>query len=226
MTLGAEEGDPNCQHLIGYRYKEGKDGFSKSPEEAKRWLLAATEQGQAKAEFCLADLFREEGNDAEYVRYLRASASKGYDHACYQLGQAYIRGECGLQESTKEAIRVATPAAENGHTQSMALLGFAMCFPEPWVDPRNDPNFTKGVHWLRKGAGRGNETSIELLGMLEGIGDLCFMCGKNAAKEAPPKKAHLRCSRCRAAWYCSKNCQAQHWNAEEGGHKQCCIKWK
>ena len=80
LVLGAEKGDPSCQHLIGINYSEGSGSL---PKHAKRWLLAATEQGHAIAEYNLAIVFKDEGNDAEYLRYLRGSASKGYDDACY-----------------------------------------------------------------------------------------------------------------------------------------------
>ena len=119
---GANEGDPECQYSVGQGYDHGLDGLPKSTAEAKRWYLAAAEQGHAIAEFSLATMSRKEGNDVDFLRYLRGSASKGYDLACYNLGEHYYYGERGLQESAEEAIRVATTAAERGHTKSMGLL--------------------------------------------------------------------------------------------------------
>ncbi|KAI9024675.1 hypothetical protein DFJ74DRAFT_705418 [Hyaloraphidium curvatum] len=50
----------------------------------------------------------------------------------------------------------------------------------------------------------------ELRGWRRGITPLygCASCGKMSAKEGGEMK---RCSRCRAAHYCSKECQTAHW---------------
>ena len=225
--LGAKKGDPNCQYMIGNRYHQGSDGLPKSPEDAKRWWLAAAEQGHAVAEFYLAGMLREEGNNAEYLRYLRSSASKGLDGACCMLGKNYYKGKHGIQRSTEEAIHLVTPPAERGHPESMELLGIALCIPDnPHLSPPvpcNNPNFSKGVHWLRRAAEIGNQSSITGLEILEKeASSKCFCCNK----ASPHEQAFLRCSRCRAAWYCRKDCQVQHWETNEGGHKQVCINWK
>ena len=174
LRLGAERGDPSCQYLLGSTYQEGTDGLPKSPLEAKRWFLAATEKGHAKAEYCLALMAKDEGNDAEHLRYLRGSASKGYDGACYYLGLAYYYGDEGLQQSTEEAIRVLTPAAERGDTDSIGLLGEAMCSQDDEWHTDN-PYFTNGMHWLCRAAEAGDEPAIDNLRQLEKLGrSKCF----------------------------------------------------
>ena len=224
--LGANKGDPMCQCNLGSRYYKGTDGLPKSTTEAKRWWLAAAEQGHAIAESALALILKDEGNDAEFLRYMRGSASKGYDEACYILGVAHFKGEHGLQTSSEEAIRVLQPAAERGHAKSMSLLGRVMCKLDPELPlplPRDNPNLAKGMHWLRRVAATGDPITIaKIKAVEEWASSICFRCNK----EAPPETAFLRCSRCRAAWYCSKDCQVQHWRAKEAGHKHFCIKWK
>ena len=104
---------------------------------------------------------------------------------------------------------------------SMSLLGTCMCCPDPNQMAPWNPNFTRGMQWARRGAEKGDQTAISQLRTLEkGASSMCILCDK----KAPSENAFLRCSRCRAAWYCSKDCQVQHWKAEEGGHKRCCIK--
>lgn len=44
----------------------------------------------------------------------------------------------------------------------------------------------------------------------------CFKCGK---VKADIGKAPLKCARCKAAWYCDKDCQKAHWTA----HKSVCV---
>ena len=222
FMLGAEMGDPSCQSLVGSTYHDG-EGVPKSSEEAKRWWMAATKQGHAVAEYNLACMYKDEGNDAECLRHLKGSASEGYEQACFYLGMAHCNGNYGLQKSSEEAIHLVTPAAERGHAKSMDLLGFVMCCPEPYLMEPVNPNFTKGMHWLRRAAATGSEDAISHLKEIEDdASSRCFWCNK----KAPHEKEHLRCSRCRAAWYCSKDCQRRHWKATEGGHKKCCIKWE
>ena len=43
----------------------------------------------------------------------------------------------------------------------------------------------------------------------------CANCG---ARELPDGQTHMMCSRCKMTFYCSTQCQKQHWKA--GGHKQ------
>lgn len=158
-----------------------------------------------------------------YLRCLRGSASKGYDEACFNLGYAHYSGKCGLQKSSEEAIRVLAPAAERGHALSMGFLGAVMCVPGYPLPPPENPNFTMGVHWLRRAAATGDQTyTTNLKSVEDEASRICFKCNS----KAPSDKTFLRCSRCRAAWYCSKDCQVQHFRAAEVGHKQFCIKRK
>ena len=223
LKIGAEKGDPNCHFHIGREYAGDRGNVPKSSDQAKRWLFSAAERGHAPAECRLAVMMRDEGDDAEYIRLIRSSESKGYNGACYLLGTSYYKGGCGLPKSWEEAVRVLTPAAERGDALSMGLLGAIICNDvENQLAPRDNPSFTRGMHWIRRAVEKGDRDSIKFLSTVElDVSKKCFRC----RSQAPPDKAFLRCSRCRAAWYCSKECQVQHWKAEEGGHKQCCIKW-
>ena len=48
-------------------------------------------------------------------------------------------------------------------------------------------------------------------------GRVCATCGGPPLAGAKLKA----CGRCRSVWYCSPECQKQHWG--EGGHKQACL---
>lgn len=49
-------------------------------------------------------------------------------------------------------------------------------------------------------------------------GSKCDCCGK---KRNDVEGVLLRCTRCRRAYYCSRDCQQHSWKA---GHKKCCCK--
>ncbi|EJK75317.1 hypothetical protein THAOC_02959, partial [Thalassiosira oceanica] len=70
--------------------------------------------------------------------------------------------------------------------------------------------------WLRKSRDMGCEDARELLKELETDGQ--SYCA-NCAKEAQTGDKYKQCSKCRAQWYCSKECQVEAWRA---GHKQDC----
>ena len=131
-----------------------------------------------------------------------------------------------------------TPAAERGDASCMSLLGYIMCCMSPrgMIPPPINPNFTTGIHWLRRAvdglasssaAEKGNATYISTyisrLNDVEKSSSIrCFGC----KKEPSSGMSFLRCSRCRAAWYCSKDCQVHHWKTDWEGHKQFCIEWR
>ena len=48
----------------------------------------------------------------------------------------------------------------------------------------------------------------------------CAHCGAPEGT-VPGRPLHNSCSRCKAAWYCSRACQAAHWKT--GGHKENCV---
>mmetsp|Transcript_42343 Transcript_42343/g.88860 ORF Transcript_42343/g.88860 Transcript_42343/m.88860 type:complete len:477 (-) Transcript_42343:1292-2722(-) len=47
----------------------------------------------------------------------------------------------------------------------------------------------------------------------------CFNCYAHSAPDTGRIKLNC-CSRCKAAWYCGRECQAEHW--KKGGHKNIC----
>ena len=56
----------------------------------------------------------------------------------------------------------------------------------------------------------------EMLNMWESHGQSqCANCGKNVQ----PGETFKQCTKCKAQWYCSKECQIEAWRA---GHKKDC----
>ena len=78
-------------------------------------LLAAAEQGAARAQFILGNMYRQgEGvaqDDAEAVRWYRLAAEQGLARAQYSLGLMYTIG-WGVPQDHAEAMRWLGLAAE------------------------------------------------------------------------------------------------------------------
>ncbi|EJK62083.1 hypothetical protein THAOC_17319, partial [Thalassiosira oceanica] len=70
--------------------------------------------------------------------------------------------------------------------------------------------------WMKNSCDMGYGDARELLKQWETIGQ--SYCA-NCAKESEPGEKFKQCSKCRAQWYCSKECQVEAWRA---GHKQDC----
>ena len=70
--------------------------------------------------------------------------------------------------------------------------------------------------WLRKSRGIGYSQAGKTLKEWEDYGQShCAYYGK----DVQPGEKFKQCSRCRAQWYCSKECQVEAWKA---GHKKDC----
>ena len=70
--------------------------------------------------------------------------------------------------------------------------------------------------WLRKSCDIGYHEARKMLKNWES--DWQRVCA-NYSKEAETGEKCKQCSKCKAQWYCSKECQVEAWRA---GHKQDC----
>jgi len=51
----------------------------------------------------------------------------------------------------------------------------------------------------------------------------CFRCGSEAASDTTKSRPLMKCSKCKVAAYCNKECQIADW--KEGGHKAACASY-
>ena len=67
----------------------------------------------------------------------------------------------------------------------------------------------KALFWIKRAAEQGHEEATSFLQTQ--LKAKCFSCGKAGSMSC--------CSRCKCAYYCSRECQAVAWN---NGHKATC----
>jgi TPR repeat protein len=90
------------------------NGVQADLEEAEKWYLKAAETRHGKAEFCLATLFRQKGQQTAALHWFEKSASHGYAPGIYALGRIYLVGD-GVTADREKAFRYFDEAAEKGH---------------------------------------------------------------------------------------------------------------
>jgi hypothetical protein len=114
----AEQGDPNAQFDLGFRYEFGL-GVLNNNQKAVEWYTKAAEQGYAEAQALLAVMYAKgEGVDQDYkqaIEWCTKAAEQGYAEAQYGLGLGYYEGESeGFIEDYIEAYKWFLLAEMNG----------------------------------------------------------------------------------------------------------------
>ena len=165
LQLLAEQGDSRAQQLIGFVLETG---MSIPPRldyaEAMLWYRKAAEQGYARAQTSIGDLFTHQNgigvNYAEAMRWYRKAADQGFALAKTRMANNYTHA-LGVEENPAEAMRLFREAADQGDTKaqvSMAIhyeLGYAVA-----------KDYAEAMRWYRKAADDGvvqAQTSIGLL---------------------------------------------------------------
>lgn len=87
FLLGATNGDPSCQQVLGYLYEEGI-GVKANLANAIYWYDQACIQGESSAAaYNLALLYRRTGQERLAVKYLRRAAKLGDEDAQQEMAK-------------------------------------------------------------------------------------------------------------------------------------------
>ena len=130
--------------------------------EVVQWFRMAAEQGDAKAQFNLGNIYDTgEGvpeNDTEAVRWYRMAAEQGYAKAQVNLGLMHFNGS-GVPQDVVEAARLFRLAAEQGNALAQLTLGLMYTLGKGV--PKDD---VQAYAWVNIGAAQiGDEEPGEFL---------------------------------------------------------------
>ena len=166
---GADTEDARIQYWMGYCFEHGKV-VARNLKEAFRCYKNSAEGGDAKGQFCLAEMFADIAGmwfDREKAfRWYMAAAENGHGEAQYRLGFCYEHGE-GVGVDLAEAFRWYTASAEQGESYGQYYLA------EMYASGHGvDRNVDKARYWYRKAIEQGNIDAEEGLSFLEGVEEM------------------------------------------------------
>jgi len=195
-------------------------------ERARELYLLAKHNKHLSANLLLGSLYHAVGDDAESLRYYKMGADEaGCNESSYYVGVYYQE----VEESWDLAIPYFERAAKNGRADaqfalSQALMQQAKKLFMSWEIPGKSP-VPRAMYWARRAVATESSSASSpssdglaqhyLTQMINLMKTRCAGC--DAIDEDGFDK---KCSRCKASFYCSRECQKNHWRA---GHKiDCC----
>ena len=138
------------------------------------------------------------------VWYGRA-AEQGHVSAQFNLALMHYYGKDGPVSMERARIWYGR-AAEQGHAKSQEIL-FRMLY-----QGHGGPVSTElAIFWFKRSVAQGDDD--DAMRALDAVTSMCCSCGDEGENLQT-------CSRCKCAFYCSKDCQRSHWKS--GGHKIKC----
>jgi TPR repeat protein len=227
FKLAAAQGHPWSMASYGMCLQQGK-GVQKSVLAAKKLYEQSASTGYPVAQYFLGELFLigDQGvppDPKEGVRWLRLGAEQGHDPSQCSLGTCYDMGD-GLPRDLEQALYWHTKAGEQENITAMHNAGANLMAlaQEKYgsVEITGKCPVPLALKWARRAATLGDVDSLRMVAQLEQLlSKACASCHK--PQTAMPNRALLRCTKCKAMRYCSKECQVKHW---KDGHKiDCCF---
>ena len=191
LMRSANLGDAFTNSSLAKFHSTGSDGFEEDPNEA---IFRATVAHALDASNALAAMTL-----GFYLKPEQATESSPY-LACYYLNIAANEDKDGTAcyFCSNELVDLSKHLL---HSQDR-IPGFNV--------------MPSAFFWLRKSRDMGYSKARKVLKEWESVGQ--SRCA-NCSKEAKTGEKFKQCSKCKAQWYCSKECQVEAWKA---GHKKDC----
>lgn len=126
LTQSASLGYAPAQVDLGKIYYFGFDG-KKNDVAALLWFKKAAEQGDAKGQYQLGQMYTEgkaglKESEKEASIWYEKSANQGYAPAQYYLAILYLTGIDGIDKNPEKAIDLLKKAAAQGDQEAINLL--------------------------------------------------------------------------------------------------------
>jgi AcrR family transcriptional regulator len=116
VTALADSGDARAQTVLALAYLRGQMGVTTDDVAARRWSLAAAEQGEPVAQYMVATLMSKE-DAARAFSWFEQAALRGNIKAMHNLAIAYAEGQ-GTAEDDRRAAAWFNRAANQGYVDS------------------------------------------------------------------------------------------------------------
>lgn len=231
---GADRGCRTSQYVLARFYMEGAHGLPLSEEKAIEWYEKAASAGCALSHYCLAILCRRRREYETAVLHCTKAAEDGYPQAQSKLGYCYRDGIGMDQPSMKKAVHWFRKASHSGDVEGMVGCAMGLLTEESNrtnidMDDRHLlRSFPESFFWARRAivltAAKDDQNfsrddmtlAMYVVQGYAGTSGQCIRCRKEASSD----EKYLKCSRCKAVHYCSRNCQKSHWKTH---HKFDCV---
>ena len=242
IKLAAEQQYADALFGLALINEKGCEGLvEQSYSKFMTLLEGAADLGLPVAQNNLALEFSSCGSEdiqRKAVLYSTLAASQGNLAIAYdRLGSLFLEGVGGLVKSlylAKHYSELGVNLVANNQEDSqvnantMSMLGITLLHIQSnqYEGQLYIPGHScvpKVLYWLRKSLQIDSSQTepAKIIENLEEVGKKrCANCNKDKNCFPGPLK---QCVRCRAVWYCGKECQTVHW---KGGHKIDCIKKK
>lgn len=129
MRQRANDGDPECQYLLGLSYLNGSDGLKQNSAHAVMWLNKAASSGNTSAQCLLGEYYEDKRKYDKATHWYRLACGLGHSRAALRLGYMYEIGG-GVSKDLKIAMEYYKKALELGEPQAKKyydmLVGAAM----------------------------------------------------------------------------------------------------
>ena len=226
----AAQNHPSGVFSLSKLYLKGLSSvLRKSQEKANELLLKSANLGfsPANAELARNYFYGENGFEKDSTEaYFRASVAFVLDEkdlqSPYFIGTLHY-AESGMPEPSPYLACYYLNIAANGDNDGWACFFYCQALRElsEYLHDGNisipGSNIMPAVFfWMRKSRDLGDSRALEQLNEWESVGQ--SRCD-NCQKEAKAGGKFKQCSKCKAQWYCSRECQVEAWKA---GHKKDC----
>lgn len=126
LTQSATLGYAPAQVDLGKVYYFGLAG-QRDDNEALIWFKKAAEQGDAKGQYHLGQMYTEgkgglKESEKEAAQWYEKSATQGYAPAQYYLAILYLAGIDGIEKDQSKALDLLQKAASQGNKEAIDLL--------------------------------------------------------------------------------------------------------
>lgn len=155
----ADNGNVSAMYNTGTNYYVGR-GVGKNIEKAKDYYLKAAKLNHVDAMGSIGEIYIEEGNIVDAIKYLEFAASKNDARSLFLLGLTYCDGKAVTQDYTK-CSSYWEKAANLGNPE--ANLNFAINL-ESGIGAKQD--IEKSIKYFKKSSDMGDAQASYNLGMI------------------------------------------------------------